>query len=161
MPVNLDLRCQRQEIIVDGAFLHLLGDDVAVALHGIQRALGHIERGPGRIHLDLRADAALLQFDGAVIVRPHLVSLRSGLSSAVCSCSGDRFEIVAHGRIERDLGVVRHALAAGEEALIAAEFGMTPSARSRVAGGFPGLAKFHGLACRIGSGRAWWHIGIG
>ena len=35
----------------------------------------------------------------------------------VGSGSCDRLEIVAHGRIERDLVVVRHALAAGEKAL--------------------------------------------
>jgi hypothetical protein len=32
-------------------------------------------------------------------------------------CSGDCLKIMAHGRVERDLVVVRHALAAGEKAL--------------------------------------------
>jgi hypothetical protein len=53
-----------------------LDDDVAIALHGVQRPLSHVERRPCSIDLDLGADAALLQFDRAVIVRLRLVALR-------------------------------------------------------------------------------------
>ena len=58
------------------ALLHLLADDVAIALHRVQRALSHVERRFCGVDLDLGADAALLQFDRAVIVRLGLVALR-------------------------------------------------------------------------------------
>src|ERR1700733_11194991 len=65
-------------------------------------------------HSAVRADCAVVSEDITDRRGPH--RLHNGLG-IVGSCSGDRLEIMAHGRVERDLVVVRHTLAAGEKAL--------------------------------------------
>ncbi len=68
----------------NGAFAHLLGDDAAVAAHRLERALGDVERGAGRVDLNLRADAAALQFLDAIEIGLGLVGLRGlGLDARI------------------------------------------------------------------------------
>ena len=58
------------------ALLHLLGDHVAIRAHGLQRPVRDVERGLRIVELHLRADAALLQFEGPVVIGLRLVALR-------------------------------------------------------------------------------------
>ncbi len=60
----------------NGALAHLLGDDAAVAAHRLERALGDVESGPGRVDLNLRAGALALQLLGAIEIGLGLVGLR-------------------------------------------------------------------------------------
>ena len=60
----------------DRAFARLLRDDVAIAAHRRQIALGDVEIGLGLVELGLGADAALRQFGDAIVVGLGLVALR-------------------------------------------------------------------------------------
>ena len=59
----------------DGAFARLLRDDVAIAAHRRQVALGDVEIGLGLVELGLGADAALRQFGDAIVIGLRLIAL--------------------------------------------------------------------------------------
>ena len=60
----------------DGAFARLLRNDVTVAAHRRQVALGDVEIGLGLVELGLGADAALRQFGDAIVIGLRLIALR-------------------------------------------------------------------------------------